>query len=147
MHWSVIVDVPANWLMNQRPASWSYMTTGSPEPLLWQRPPKPAQMVEMPSGPRTEAPVVLLKTWKPSLTIWTYWVAPTSPFVSGGAQLQTTPGKGMPSKLRVVAGIAGDASVDWIGAGALVEPDVLRPPPSSSSSSSRGIPRTGWGLI
>ena len=28
----------------------------------------------MSTGPRTEAPVVLLKTWKPSLTICTYWV-------------------------------------------------------------------------
>src|SRR5262249_20063552 len=34
------------------------------------------------------------------LTIWTYCVAPTSPFVSGGAQLHATPGNGIPSKLR-----------------------------------------------
>jgi len=41
------------------------------------------------------------------LTIWTYWVFPTSPFVSGGAQLQLTPGKGMPSHWRIGLGIAG----------------------------------------
>src|SRR5207244_5369992 len=54
----------------------------------------------MPTGPSTDAPVALLKTWKPSLTICTYWVAPTSPLVSGGAQLQATPGNPMPLKFR-----------------------------------------------
>src|SRR5207248_208331 len=56
-------------------------------------------MDEMLFGPRTEFVVTLSKTWKPSLTIWTYWVFPTAPLVSGGAQLQPTPGKGIPSKL------------------------------------------------
>src|SRR5438046_7846262 len=59
----------------------------------------------MSTGPKTDAPVVLLKTWKPWLTIWTYCVRPTSPFVSGGAQLQLTPGNAMPSKFRVGGGI------------------------------------------
>src|SRR5436309_15512143 len=67
----------------------------------------------MPDGPSCDAPVDLLKTWKPSLTIWTYCVAPTSPFVSGGAQLQPTPGKGIPSKLSVGAGMLAGASVRW----------------------------------
>ena len=53
------------------------------------------------------------KTWKPSLTIWTYCVAPTSPFVSGGAQLQPTPGNGIPSKLCVGPGMFGAASDCW----------------------------------
>src|SRR6185369_9647408 len=61
----------------------------------------------MPDGPRTEPPVVLSNTWKPSFTIWTYCVAPTSPFVSGGAQLQATPGNGMPLKFLSVAGMLG----------------------------------------
>jgi hypothetical protein len=39
------------------------MTTGSPAPFISQTPPKPLQIVEMPMGPRIEAPVVLLKTW------------------------------------------------------------------------------------
>ena len=56
-------------------------------------------------------PVVLSKTWKPSLTIWTYWVRPTSPFVSGGAQLQTTPGNEIPGKLRIGEGIFGSGIV------------------------------------
>src|SRR5580765_1549735 len=64
-------------------------------------------------GPSTEAPVVLLKTWSPVLTIWTYCVAPTSPFVSGGAQLQLTPGKSIPSKLSPGLGMLGAESLLW----------------------------------
>src|SRR5678815_4081710 len=67
----------------------------------------------MPTGPSIEAPVVLLKTWNPSLTIWTYCVAPTSPFVSGGAQLQATPGNGIPLKFRPGAGMFGRDGCDW----------------------------------
>ena len=59
----------------------------------------------IPAGPKVDAPVVLSKTWKPLLTIWTYWVRPISPSVSGGAQLQATPGNRMPSKLRTVPGM------------------------------------------
>src|ERR1043166_1082039 len=91
--------------MIQRSAIWSYMTTGSPSPLLSQTPPNPLQTVEIPDGPSKEPPVVLSKTWKPSLTICTYWVAPTSPSVSGGAQLQAPPGKKTPSKLSSGVGM------------------------------------------
>src|SRR3979490_2745675 len=109
MHSSVGTPTPANCVTTQRLAIWSYSTTGSPLPLLWQTPPNPLQSVLIPDGPNTDAPVVLLKTWKPSLTIWTYWVAPTSPFVSGGAQLHATPGNGTPSKLSSGLGILSPA--------------------------------------
>src|ERR1051325_791702 len=113
MHSSVGTEAPANWLITQRSASWSYVTTGSPSPAFWHVPPNPDQTEVIAAGPKTELPVVLSKIWKPSLTIWTYCVAPTSPFVSGGAQLQATPGKTIPSKLSVGAGMFGRASVRW----------------------------------
>src|SRR6266567_1851695 len=97
--------------MTHRLASWSYNKTGSPSPAVSHGPLKPLQIVEIPTGPITEAPVVLLKTWKPSLTICTYCVAPTSPLVSGGAQLHATPGKGMPLKLRMGIGMLGNAKL------------------------------------
>ena len=50
MHSSVGIPAPANWLISQRLASWSYSTTGSPWPLVWHTPPKPAQMVAMSHG-------------------------------------------------------------------------------------------------
>src|SRR4029453_7767897 len=78
-------------------------------PLVSHTPPKPDHSVSIEIGPRTDAPLVLSKTWRPSLTICTYCVAPTSPSVSGGAQLQATPGNGMPSKLRTGDGIASGA--------------------------------------
>ena len=49
--------------------------------------------------------MVLSKTWNPEFTIWTYCEEPTSPSVSGGAQLQFTPGKPIPSKLSVGEGM------------------------------------------
>src|SRR3954465_2436930 len=107
MHSSVGTFEPANCVTTQRPANWSYSTTGSPSPALWHAPPKPFQRLTIETGPSIDAPVALLKTCRPSLTICTYWVAPTSPFVSGGAQLHATPGNGMPSKLRVVPGMFG----------------------------------------
>ena len=64
-------------------------------------------------GPSTELPVLLSKTSRPVFTIWTYCVSPTSPFVSGGAQLQLTPGKSMPSKLSSGLGIFGGAGLLW----------------------------------
>src|SRR3954471_17347166 len=67
----------------------------------------------MSTGPKTEPPDDLSKTWNPWLTIWTYCVAPTSPFVSGGAQLQTTPGNAIPSKLRPGPGMFGFAGMRW----------------------------------
>src|SRR4051812_35564318 len=109
MHSSVIGVPPvalANSVITQRLASWSKSTTGSPKPPFvqagWF---EPCQIVSIEAGPKTDAPVDLLKTWKPSLTIWTYCVRPTSPLVSGGAQLQLTPGKSIPSKLRIGLGI------------------------------------------
>ena len=42
----------------------------------------------------------------PDTAFWTYWVAPTAPFVSGGAQSQPEPGKAMPSNVRIGVGIA-----------------------------------------
>jgi hypothetical protein len=69
--------------------------------------------VEIPTGPSIDAPVVLSNTWNPSLTICTYCVSPTSPLVSGGAQLQPTPGKGIPSKFSVVPGMFGANCLVW----------------------------------
>ena len=65
----------------------------------------------MPIGPKTELPVTLSQTWIPSFTICMYCVAPTSPFVSGGAQLQLTPGNAIPSKFSSVPGIFGAAGL------------------------------------
>src|SRR5262245_50771768 len=113
MHSSVGTGEPANWVITQRLASWSYSTTGSPSPVVSQTPPKPLQTVVIPTGPSTDAPVLLLNTWKPSLTIWTYCVAPTSPFVSGGAQLHATPGNGIPLKLSPGAGMFAATCCVW----------------------------------
>src|SRR5689334_14993251 len=110
MHSSVGMLEPANWLISQRFAIWSYSTTGSPSPEFSQTPPKPAQTEVMLCGPRTELPVALSKTWKPSLTICTYCVSPTSPFVSGGAQLQATPGYWMPLKFLSAVGMLGEVN-------------------------------------
>src|SRR5947208_488885 len=80
------------------PAGGNVGPSRSAAPPISQAPPKPVQMDEMLFGPRSEFPD-LSNTWKPSLTIWTYCVWPIAPLVSGGAQLQPTPGYGMPSKL------------------------------------------------
>ena len=85
--------------------------TGSPSPLFWQTPPKPFHTDSMLIGPSTELPVLLSKTSRPVFTICTYCVEPTAPFVSGGAQLQLTPGKSIPSKLSCVPGIFGAATL------------------------------------
>src|SRR5262245_20371806 len=86
---------------------------GSPCPEVSHTPPKPDHSVSIEIGPSTDAPLVLSKTWIASLTIWTYCVDPTSPSVSGGAQLQETPGNGTPSKLRTGDGIASGARLFW----------------------------------
>ena len=65
----------------------------------------------MPTGPKIELPVTLSQTSIPSFTICMYCVEPTSPFVSGGAQLQLTPGNGIPSKFSSVPGIFGAAGL------------------------------------
>ena len=67
----------------------------------------------MSRGPSSEVPVALSKTWKPVFTIWTYWVSPISPFVSGGTQKHDTPGATIPSKLSVVAGMFGPKVLVW----------------------------------
>jgi hypothetical protein len=79
--------------------------------LASQTPPNPAPQrgdADRPEDRRTRG---LVEDLKPSFAICTYCVAPTSPFVSGGAQLQLTPGNGMPLKFRPALGIAGSASV------------------------------------
>src|SRR6059058_4591906 len=111
MHSSVGSDDPANWLTSQRLANWSYNSTGSPSALTSQTPPKPLQIVAMPTGPYTDAPVPLLNTWNAWFTVWAYWVRPTSPLVSGGAQLQVTPGNAAPSKFSSGDGMLGVAAV------------------------------------
>src|SRR5215208_7524195 len=89
------------------------MTSGSPSPASSQTPPKPDQSAAMSVAGVSGAPVFLSNTRKPWLTICTYCVAPTSPFASGGAQLQPTPGNAMPSKSSVVFGIFGAKRVLW----------------------------------
>ena len=73
--------------MIQRSACLSYATIGSPSLLDSQPPPKPDQSVFNGTGPKTTAPVVLLKTANSEFTACRYWVAPTAPIVSGGAEL------------------------------------------------------------
>src|SRR5437016_4312901 len=92
--------------MIHRPAALSYCTIGSPSFVLSHFPPKPCHMVLPAAGPYTVAPVALSNTAKDSLTHCTYCVAPTAPFVSGGAALTLNPGnpEPTPSKLCVVAG-------------------------------------------
>src|SRR6266851_371534 len=83
--------VLTNWLRNQRFAILSYCTMGSPLLLVWHVPPKPAQIALPNVGPATSAPVFLLKTANSRFTHCTYWVAPTTPLVSGGAACNTNP--------------------------------------------------------
>src|SRR6266566_839250 len=76
-----------NCVRIHRPAALSYCTIGSPSLFVSQPPPKPAQTALPAFGkPAAIAPVDLLNTAKAVLTHWTYWVAPTVPLVSGGAQ-------------------------------------------------------------
>jgi hypothetical protein len=51
----------------------------------------------------------LEKTWKLSLTIWTYWLRPAAPFGSGGSESWTA----TPSKLLPVIGAAPVGALDW----------------------------------
>src|SRR5258705_10005744 len=71
-------------------------------------------------APRSTAPVVFEKTAKSVFTIWTYWVAPTSPSVSGGRQLQLLGsahggpnGRQMPSKFWIGPEIGPEPLVFW----------------------------------
>src|SRR3954468_10669976 len=83
------------------------MTTGSPSLWAAHSPPAFAQSWLTGVAPRSTAPL-LEKTAKSVFPIWTYWVAPTSPFVSGGRQLQllgrahgSPNGRQMPSKFWI----------------------------------------------
>src|SRR5215211_6952640 len=110
MHWpysSVSDGVAMNCDSSQRFASWSYRTTGSPSLCAAHSPPAFAQSWLIGVAPRWTAPL-FEKTAKSVLTIWTYCVAPTSPFVSGGRQLQllgrlhgSPNGRQMPSKFWI----------------------------------------------
>src|SRR4029078_13400496 len=90
-----------------RLASWSYTTTGSPS--LWAAHslfvPAQSWLIGV-AGTRTAPDSE--KTTKSLFTIWTYWVEPTSPFVSGGRQLQldgwahgSPNGREVASKVRI----------------------------------------------
>src|SRR3954452_1957847 len=108
-----------NCVSSHRFASWSYTTTGSPS--LWV-----AHSLFVPSqswliGVDGRSTLPLFEyTAKSLLTIWTYCVAPTSPFVSGGRQEhelaceQGGPnGRQMPSKLAIGAEIGPDPFCFW----------------------------------
>ena len=91
----------------QRFASWSYRTTGSPSLWVLHSPSVFAQSWLIGVAVRSTPPL-LEKTAKSVFTIWTYCVAPTSPFVSGGRQLQllgrahgSPNGRQMPSKFWI----------------------------------------------
>src|SRR6266849_10563081 len=103
MHCAVWVKVVlyCSWVTSQRPAKWSYSTTGSPPsakvgvpPPNSQRPPKPVQSVWIAAGASCNAPVDLSYTATVTFTICTNCVAPTAPLVSGGT-------KAKPNKLRL----------------------------------------------
>src|ERR1700730_612524 len=100
--------VNSAWAANQRPASLSNRTIGSPELLFWQTPPNPDQKAFPATGPSSKAPVVLSYTLYSMLTHCTYWLPPTEPSVSGGAK----PSAPCPSKLsRFVVPTIGRCSV------------------------------------
>src|SRR5262249_58651596 len=67
--------------------------------------------------PAAIVPVVLSKTPMPVLTICTYWVAPTAPLGSGGAQPQKLAGspapRPRPPKLSPVVPASGPPGVVW----------------------------------
>src|SRR5579862_7025161 len=72
--------------MNQRCATLSHRTTGSPPATVLQSVPvKPVQIVFMRIGPRVLVPVVLSYTAYDRLTVSTNCVLPTDPLVSGGS--------------------------------------------------------------
>ena len=71
-------------------------------------------------APRSTCARVFEKTAKSVFTIWTYWVAPTSPSVSGGRQLQLLGsahggpnGRQMPSKFWIGPEIGPEPLVFW----------------------------------
>src|SRR6266567_6762280 len=80
----------------------------SPSLLVWQPPPKPDHRVLVAVGPATSAPVALLKIANDEFTNWKYCVAPTAPFVSGGALFTVKPYCALPrpSKFKLAGGVA-----------------------------------------
>src|SRR5215471_3508749 len=97
------------------------MTIGSPSLLVSQPPPKPAHSVLPSVGPATRAPVVLSNTAKERFTHCTYWVRPTAPLVSGGAQHGENPGgvpSPMPSKLSPTVRASGVGAAAEVAAAA-----------------------------
>src|ERR1035437_1074656 len=81
----------------------------SPSLLVWHPPPNPDHNVLPAVGPAIRAPVDLLKMAKEVFTHCTYWVAPTAPFVSGGALVTLNPfcPWPRPSKLKPPVGVSG----------------------------------------
>ena len=126
----------------QRCAALSYSTIGSPSLFVWQPPPKPDHSVLPAIGPETRAPVDLLNTANDEFTHCTYCVAPTAPFVSGGALLIVKPSEAFPkpSKPRFTVGASavGAENVDDCNAASLTGPVCAPPIPGG-----RGIRRAG----
>src|ERR1700751_2156605 len=79
---------------------------GSPLLFFSQPPPNPDHRVLPKVGPETKAPFALLNIANEVFTHWTYWVAPTAPFVSGGAPVTLKPYCPLPkpSKPRLTTG-------------------------------------------
>src|SRR3954470_9590318 len=123
MHWpysSLSAGVAMNCDRSQRFASWSYSTTGSPSLCVLHSPSVLAQSWLIGVAPRSTWPV-FEKTAKSVFTIWTYWVEPTSPSVSGGRQLQllgsahgSPNGRQMPSKFWIGPEIGPEPLAFWI---------------------------------
>src|SRR5215467_10809814 len=107
---------------------------GSPSLFVWQPPPKPDHNVLPAVGPAIRAPLVLLKMANEVLTHCTYCVAPTVPFVSGGAPVTLKPycPWPSPSKLWLTIGVRGAMVFCRIGSSGKME-----------SPGGRGIRRTG----
>src|SRR5215471_21568755 len=90
----------------------SYETIGSPSLCEAQSPPSDWKRVFPAVGPKSSAPVVLLKTAKLVLFHCTYCFAPTRPLVSGGLLEGTNPASPTPTprKFKPVAGGAETAA-------------------------------------
>src|ERR1051325_5888441 len=122
--------------ISQRCANWSQTTTGSPSLWSLHSPFVFAQSWLIGVEVRSTAPVFEY-TAKSLLTAWTYCVAPTSPSVSGGNQLQLLGwahggpnGRQMPSKFWIGAESGPDPFRCWTTGSC-----ALEPPPRSDSLS------------
>src|SRR4051794_26155526 len=102
-------------------------------------------------GPSIRAPVVLSKMAKDSLTHWTYWVAPTTPFVSGGAESTEKLGKPLPRPSKL-SPVARDpllvANVDWTTGSLEVPPPPGLPllPPGTARNGLSCLGPSDWPL-